>query len=152
LISKYEPPAVGSIIPLRSRFSTDPMTDFIGDLNCLLEKKGLISNNTIVPLASHQYTVHLRDYLDKKPLRLHEGHWIDGGKQIVVFQPETYLPFFFNLLGSKICRVCDGKQSIRKILKILKTKTPTLQEEELQTDILKFLILLEELGLIKLLE
>lgn len=70
------------------------MIDFIGDLNSLLENKGLLSRKAIVPLDHPQYTVYLKDYLDKKPTRLHEGHWINGGEQIVVFQPETFLPFF----------------------------------------------------------
>jgi hypothetical protein len=149
---EYEAPTVGTIIPLRSRFSKDPMIEFIGDLNSLLENKGLINSDAIAPLIEHKYTICLRDYLDKTPFRLHEEHWIDGGKQIAAFHPETYLPFFFNPLGSKICRVCDGKHSVRKILKIFKTKTPTVADTVLQTDILKFLLLLEELQLITLQE
>ena len=145
---KYEPPTAGSIIPLRSKFSKDPMTNLIGDLNSLLENKGLLDRNAIVPLVDHQYTVYLGDYIDKTPLRLHEEYWIDGGEQIAVINPETNIPFFFNCFGSKICRACDGEHSVRRILKVFETENPTVPDKELHTDIMKFLLLLEEIDLI----
>jgi len=121
-------------------------------LNCgyhVLENKGLISKDMVPTVQTKSLIIQLEEYADKYPVRRHERHWIDGGEQIAVLHPETYQPFFLNISGSKTCRLCDGNYNVGEIITQLKNEWHFLSEKVLVKDLLRFLLLLEELDLIE---
>jgi hypothetical protein len=100
-ISDYCPPIVGTVLPLRSKHAEDIRLDFVKAVADVLEKWNLI-NWYMKPIGrSEPMKVRVGDYINKLPLRRTEDHWIDGGRQVAVFQPE-FLLFFMNRTGSKI--------------------------------------------------
>jgi hypothetical protein len=147
--NEYDPPGIGTISPLRSKYATDVKTVLIEKMSPILEQQGLIEKDFWPPFPNEVIGVRLSEYGGKFPVRKHERHWIDGGEQIAVFHPETYLPFFLNPSGSKICKLCDGEHDIQTIINQFIKEWSFLPEEVLVRDLLKFLLLLEELDLIE---
>ncbi len=113
-----------------------------------LENKRLVPVG-MAPKLSEGLRVRLKDYLNKSPMRKHEKHWIDGGKQVAVFHPETFLPFFMNNEGSEICRLCSGGHNVGEMIEWSTRRWPSEPKEVLTKDFMKFLLLLEELDLIE---
>ena len=146
----YEPPGVGTVFPLRSKHAEDFRVQLVRDIGSALKKNGLINNSILPSIPSKLLKIKLSEYLHKYPLLKHTRHWIDGGKQVAMFQPDTNLPFFFNSSGSKICRLCNGKNSIENIISLAGKKRNYAPKETLVKDLMKFLLLLEELDLIQL--
>jgi hypothetical protein len=153
LKDEYDPPGIGTISPMASRYAEDAGAKFVSQIATVLEEKGQLSANA-VPFVRHEaLRIHLKDYLNKIPVRRHNKHWIDGGMKVAVFHPITNLPFFMNNSGSKICKLCDGKNSVSKIIEDFKKEWRDQKPDEvLIKDLMKFLLLLEELDLIKWLE
>ncbi|MCP8305162.1 MAG: PqqD family peptide modification chaperone [archaeon] len=146
---EYDPPAIGSLIPLRSRNSDEPGAELIEDLGAILVEKGLITNEMVPKVQPKVHKIQLSEYIYKKPIRKHKEHWVDGGNQIAVIHPETYLPFLINSSGSKICRLCDGERSIGDIIVEIKAEWNFVPEKNLVKDIIKILLLLEELDFVE---
>ena len=150
--SEYDPPGIGTISPMTSRFAEDVGTQFVKQIASVLEDKGLINGGAIPFIPHDGARVRLDDYLRRVPVRKHNRHWIDGGKQVVVFHPITNLPFFVNYSGSKICKLCNGKYTIAKIItKFRKEWASQKPDDTLTKDLMKFLLLMEELDLIEFL-
>jgi len=147
--NEYDPPGVGTITLLRSRDAEDVRADLVKKIGLILENKGLISKDMVPPVESRGLRIRLNAYVNKYPVRKHEKHWVDGGRQIAVLHPETYLPFFLNASGSKICRLCDGEHTVKKIMTQLKNEWHFQPEKVLVRDLMKYLLLLEELDLIE---
>jgi hypothetical protein len=147
--NEYDSPGVGTIAPLRSRDAEDVRTDLVKKIVLILENKGLISKDIVPPVESRSLRIQLNEYINKYPVRKHEKHWVDGGEQIAVLHPKTYLPFFLNVSGSKICRLCDGEHTIEKIISQLKNEWHLQPEKVLVRDLMRYLLLLEELDLIE---
>jgi hypothetical protein len=147
--SEYDPPGIGTISPIFSGYAEDVGTNFVKQIASVLEDKGLVNAQSLfVPHEGRR--VRLDDYLDRVPIRKHKRHWIDGGKQVAVFHPITNLPFFINNSGSKICRLCDGKYTVARIIARFKKEWATQKSDEgLTLDLMRFLLLMEELGLIE---
>ena len=146
---QYNSPEVGSVAPLVSKQAKDLTGDLLNNLSSLLETRGLISHDTIMPMRHYKRVVQIKDYANRFPKRVHERHWIDAGKNLAVVHPATLIPFFLNEIGSKICRLCDGKHSVKEILDNFR-KCSSLPRGRIETDFLKFLLLIQELDLIKL--
>ena len=146
---EYDPPAIGSLIPLRSCNADEPSSELIEDLGEILVQKGLITKEMVPKVQPKVLNIRLSEYIYKKPVRKHKDHWVDGGDQIAVIHPETYLPFFINSSGSKICRLCDGENSIGDIIAEIKAGWNFVPEKTLVEDIIKMLLLLEELDFIE---
>jgi hypothetical protein len=149
---KYEHPKVGTVFDLRSRYTEDAGLGFVKRLGFELEKKGLISEDMRPTGYIEKLRAKIGELIDKTPMRKHEGHWVDGGIQVAVFDPDTFFPFFFNASGSRICRLCDGKHTIKEIISKSGADLAMLAKSALAKDIVRFLLLLEELGLIELLD
>ena len=147
--SEYDPPGIGTISPIFSSYAEDIGTNFIKQIASVLEDKGLVSAQSFfVPHEGRR--VRLDNYLDRVPIRKHNKHWIDGGKQVAVFHPITNLPFFINDSGSSICRLCDGKHTVAGVIARFKKEWANQKlDEGLTLDLIKFLFLMEELGLIE---
>lgn len=145
----YDPPEVGTVFMLRSRYTEDARIGPVKRIATVLEKQGLISEYMKPVGYSDVLKVRLDDYVNKFPTRKHEEHWIDGGKQVAVFHPDTCLPFFLNGSGSGICKLCDGKHSVGELMARSRRKWPLSSKEVLVIDLMKFLLLLEELDLIE---
>jgi hypothetical protein len=150
--NEYDPPGIGTISPMASRYAEDAGSHFVKQIGSVLENKGLI-NGGAIPFISHDAKkVRLDDYLRRVPVRKYNERWIDGGKQVAVFHPITNLPFFMNYSGSKISRLCNGKYTIANILtKFRKEWASQKPDNALTKDLMKFLLLMEELGLIEFL-
>lgn len=134
---------------LRSRYTEDARLDPVKGIASVLEEQGLISEYMKPVGYSDVLKIRLDDYVNKFPTRKHGKHWIDGGMQVAVFHPDTCLPFFLNFSGSGICKLCDGRHSVGDLMALSRVKWPLLSEEVLVVDLMKFLLLLEELDLIK---
>ena len=147
--ASYRCPEVGTVFKLASAFAKDIRFGPIKDIADVLEKQGLISEYMKPVGYCETLKVRLSDYLDKSPKRKHDQHWIDGGKQVAVFHPETCLPFFMNESGSKICRFCDGNREIGELIEMLQKNWPSIKKKVLVRDLLKFLFLLKELDLVE---
>ena len=146
---EYEPPEVGTVFRLRSRYAEDARLEIVRKMASALEDKGLITEDMKPVGYSERLRIRLDEYVRKIPARKHEGHWIDGGAQVAVFNPDTFFPFFFNHHGSQICRLCDGISTVGQIVASSAKERPTVIERALTEDIIRFLLLLEELDLIE---
>ena len=146
----YTSPEIGTIIPLRSEYSEDGRVHLVKKIADLLERKGLINDNSKPHAQAPELTIRLDEYVNKRPVRRHENRWIDGGRQLSIFHPETGLPFFLNISGSEICRLCNGKRKVGELLTWLKKEWRSVPDEVLVKDLMKFLFLLEELDLVEL--
>ena len=102
----YDSPEIGTVFPLRSKYSEEVRVDFVKKIASILESMDLISGNMKPAGLTKSLTIRLDAYLNKFPVRKQKGFWIDGGKQVGVFNPDSFLPFFMNNFGSKICRLC----------------------------------------------
>jgi hypothetical protein len=140
----YDPPGIGSLMPLRSQYADDSGSEFMKEIGAFLMEKGLISEDMIPTVEPKFLRIRLSDYVGKVPVRKHKDHWVDSGDQIVILHPETYIPFFVNSSGSKICRLCDGEHSVGDIIKEIKAANSSLPEKVLIEDLIKMLLLLEE--------
>jgi len=146
----YEPPRVGTVFPLRSKHAEDFRVQLVRDIGSALEKNALINNSLLPSIPSKFLRIKLSEYLHKYPLLKHARHWIDGGKQVAVFHPITNLPFFINNSGSIICRLCDGKRTVAGVIAQFKKKWANQKSDDgLTLDLMKFMLLMEELGLIE---
>jgi len=145
----YSPPDVGTVFRLRSKYAEDARLEPVKQIASMLERDGWITEGMKPVGYTDVFTVRLVDYSNKFPTRKHNEHWIDGGKQVAVFHPYTFLPFFLNNSGSSICKYCDSKHSVEEIIALFKKEWPSLTKEVLVTDLMKFLLLLEELDLIE---
>jgi hypothetical protein len=151
--NEYDPPGIGTISPMTSRYAEDIGKKFVTQIASVLEDKGLLNTQVIPFTPQEALKVRLNDYLKKVPVRKHNRHWIDGGRKIAVFHPITNLPFFLNDSGSKICKLCNGKNTVTKIIQRFSKEWTTEKTDEILTkDLMKFLLLLEELDLINFLE
>ncbi len=148
----YESPEVGTIFPLSSMYAEDIYTDLVKKIADVLAENGLIGEYMKPIVPPPVLHIRLREYLSKVPMRKHNGHWIDGGDQVVVFNPETFVPFFFNSSASKIIKMCNGKTRIEDLLHKLQEDTIFSKTDVLVRDLMQFLLLLEELDLIKFTE
>ena len=138
---------------MTSRYAEDIGKKFVTQIASVLEDKGLLNTQVIPFTPQEALKVRLNDYLKKVPVRKHNRHWIDGGRKIAVFHPITNLPFFLNDSGSKICKLCNGKNTVTKIIQRFSKEWTTEKTDEILTkDLMKFLLLLEELDLINFLE
>jgi hypothetical protein len=147
--NKYDPPEVGTVFMLRSRYTEDARLGPIKRIASVLQRQGLISEDMKPVGYSDIMKVRLGDYANKFPNRKHTEHWIDGGKQVAVFHPDTCLPFFLNVSGSGICRLCDGRHNVGELIALSRKKWPSSSKGVLVTDLMRFLFLLEELDLIE---
>jgi hypothetical protein len=145
----YNPPEVGTVFLLRSKYAEDPRLDIVKKIGSILESKGMIRGDMKPTGYIEPLRIRLSEYVKKFPLRKHKGHWIDGGKQVAVFHPDTFIPFFLNDSGSRIARLCNGKHPIREMIARSKKESPSVPEETLVNNLMKFLLLLEELDLIE---
>jgi hypothetical protein len=146
--NEYDPPGIGTVSPLRSKYAADIETDLVKKVGGILQERGLIGNDWAQPVQK-PLTVKLQDYVGKHPVRRHSNHWVQSSSQIAILHPETYLPFFLNSTGSDVCELCDGEHSVKEIIDALKTQWPSVSENILIKDLIKFLLLMEELGLIE---
>ncbi len=146
--NEYDSPGIGTVSPLRSKYAGDLEIDLVEKVGGILQEKGLIGNNWAQPVQK-PLTIKLQDYIGKHPVRRHSSHWVRGSSQIAILHPETYLPFFLNPIGSDVCELCDGEHSVRDIIGDLKTEWPSMPDKIIIKDLLKFLLLMEELGLIE---
>jgi hypothetical protein len=144
----YFPPAVGTVLPLRSKYADDIRLDLVKKVADILENMNFISQNMKPRDHKEQLKIRLHEYLLKFPVRKLSGFWIDGGRQVAVFNPDSFLPFFMNRTGSRICRLCNGECSVREIINKSKRRYMVAEEVFLQ-DLMKFLLLLEELDLLE---
>ncbi|MGB9175949.1 MAG: hypothetical protein WCB46_04345 [Methanoregula sp.] len=124
-------------------------TELVNTIGTLLKEKNYIGEAVAVQDSGKPLDINLEDYIRKHPVRKHRRHWIDGGDQIGGVQPETVLPFFINPAGSQICRLCDGRHSTGEIFQEMKKIWGSLPEKTLITNVMSFLLLLEELDLIE---
>jgi hypothetical protein len=145
----FDPPVVATIFPLRSRYAENVSTELVNTIGKLLKEKEYIQEEVTVQDTGQALSIHLEDYIRKHPVRKHRRHWIDGGDQLGGVQPETVLPFFLNPAGSRICRLCDGRNSTGEIFQEMKKTWRGLSEKTLITNVMSFLLLLEELDLIE---
>lgn len=146
---EYDPPGIGTVFPLRSKFAEDPRTIFVKSLAYVLGNNGLIRENAKPAGHNGALRIHLNEYMHKSPVLMHKKHWIDGGRQIAVFHPSTSFPFFLNNFASSICRLCTGKHNIEEIIAWSRKEWPFMSPQVIVEDLMKFLLLLEELDLIK---
>ena len=146
---QYDPPVVATMAPLRSKYAKDGGAKFVTAIGKVLEKKGLIDFEVTIPDENKPLTVKLEDYSQKYPVRKHHLNWVDGGDQIAGLHPDTYLPFFLNISGSIICRLCNGEESVEQLIIKSKELWPSEPEEVLVKDLLSFLLLMEEMDLIE---
>jgi hypothetical protein len=146
---EYDSPGIGTVFPLRSKFAEDPRAIFVKSLASILGSNGLIRENAKPTSRNRALRIHLNEYMHKSPILMHKKHWIDGGKQIAVFHPYTSIPFFLNNFASSICRLCTGKHNIEEIIAWSRKEWPSTSPQVLVKDLMKFLLLLEELDLIK---
>jgi hypothetical protein len=146
--SDYVSPEVGTVFPLNSKYSEDVGLDFVKKIAYILENEGLIDSYMIPASQVERLEISFDAYVNKCPLRKNKEYWNDGIKQVSAFHPDSFLPFFMNESGSRLCRLCNGKQNIGSILKKL-TQQYRVSQETLFEDVLKFLFLLEELDLIE---
>lgn len=146
---EYDPPGVGTVFPLRSRYSEDFRVSLVRKIASDLESKGLIGKDKCPVVRTEGLRIRLDEFLDKYPVRKHESSWIDGGKQIAIFHPDSGIPFFPNASGSRICRLCDGKHTIGDMIARSRKKWHSLPEKVLAKDLMRFLLLLTELDLIQ---
>ncbi len=144
----YDSPGIGTVSPLRSKYAPDIETDLVKKVGGILQERGLIGNDWAQP-PQKPLIVKLQDYVGKHPVRRHSNHWVRDSSQIAILHPETYLPFFLNPTATDICELCDGEHSVKEIIDAFKTQWIAVEEKTLTTDVLKFLILMEELGLIE---
>ena len=144
----YSPPEIGTVLMLRSRYAEDARLRPVEQIASVLETNGLTSQDMKPVGYTEPLKVRLDEYLNKIPVRKHSQHWIDGGKQVAIFQPDTCLPFFLNSSGSRICRLCDGRHSLVEIIALSRKKWPLSSKKVLIRDLVKFLLLLEELDLV----
>ncbi|MHA2208428.1 MAG: PqqD family peptide modification chaperone [Candidatus Thorarchaeota archaeon] len=147
--SEYDPPRIGTISPLRSKHARDGELEFIEKAGSVLEREGLISREMVQAIEYEHLRVRLEAYIDKYPRRRHGQHWVDGGNQIAVIHPDTYIPFLLDAYGSQICRLCDGEHTIGDLIPLLRRDWHILPQSVLVRDLLAFLLLLEELDLIE---
>jgi hypothetical protein len=148
--TEYDPPTIGGLIPLRSCKVDEPSSELVEDIGSILVEKGLITNEMVPKVQPKVFKIRLSEYICKKPVRKHEDHWVDGGDRLAVIHPETYLPFFINSSGSKICRLCDGEHGIGDIIAKFKAEWNFVPDKTLVEDIIKLLLLLEELDFVEL--
>jgi hypothetical protein len=146
--SEYDAPGIGTVAPLRSKFAGDVETDLVKKVGGILQERGLIGCDWAQPVQT-PIIIKLRDYIGKRPVRMHSSHWVRGSSQIAILHPETYLPFFLNPTGSDVCELCDGEHTVKEIIDVQKMWWSSVSEKILVEDLLKFLLLLEELGLIE---
>jgi hypothetical protein len=140
-------PEIGTVFPLRSKYAEDFGLELVKKVGYTLETMGWI-NDFMQPIGySAPLKIRIKDYENKFPFRKHGAYWVDGGKQLAVFQPDSFLPFFLNRSGSIICRLCNGNCSVKQIITRVKRKNVTPQEV-LVEHVIKFLLLLAELDLI----
>ena len=147
--NEYDSPGIGTVSPLRSKYAGDMETDLVKKVGGILQERGLIGDDWARPVQK-PLNIKLEDYIGKYPVRMHCNHWIRSSAQIAILHPETYLPFFLNQAASDICELCDGDHTINEILSTLKNNWPSGSEKTLTEDLLKFLLLMEELGLIEI--
>jgi hypothetical protein len=144
----YDPPEVGTVFPLRSNYAEDFRLDFVKKVASVLENMNLISLNMKSFGHIERMKIRIDEYVNKIPVRKQKGCGIDGGKQVSVFHPDSFLPFFMNSSGSRISRLCNGNHTIGEIITRSKGRRD-VAEETLVEDVMKFLLLLEELDLIE---
>lgn len=145
---EYDSPGIGTISPLRSKYAGDIETDLVKKVGGILQERGLIGNDWLRPVQK-PLNIKLQDYTGKQPVRMHCTHWVRGSSQIAILHPETYLPFFLNQTASDICELCDNEHTVKEIIETLKIQWSSVPEKTLTEDLLKFLLLMEELGLIE---
>jgi hypothetical protein len=145
---QYTSPAVGSVAPLMSK-QKDITGALLNSISPMLEKRGLLKGNMLLPIHERALVVHMKDYLNRHPKRAHKRYWIDTEQGLAVIHPETHIPLFFNTTGSTICSLCDGEHSIKEMLDTLQKKW-SIPSKVLETDFMKFIILVEELDLVEL--
>jgi len=141
-------PAIGTVIPLRSEYSEDLKLHLVNDVLHVIENMGLIYPTMQAVSSNRHIKVRMEDYLNKFPVRRHEGYWVDGGSQVAVFQPDSFLPFFLNKSGSRICRMCNCKNSVREIINDAKNRSK-MPDKSVVERVTRFLLLLEELDLVE---
>jgi len=145
---EYDPPAVATIFPLRSKNAGDIKTELAVRIGEVLAQEKMIDCQVSFPDDSAGITIRFDEFAGKHPVRRHGKYWIDGGSQVVGIHPDTYIPFFINSTGSEVCRLCDGKKSVSTIISDLETLWPDVQSSVLTRDLVSFLLLLEELDLV----
>jgi hypothetical protein len=148
----YESPEVGTVFPLSSDYAENVYVDLVKKIACVLEDKELISETMKPKTPLPTLQIKLCEYMGKFPVRRHKEHWIDGGNQVAVFNPNTFLPFFLNPSGSKIIRLCDGKTKTGEIMTQLRKEWNSIPGGVLVKDLMQFMLLLEELDLIEFAE
>jgi len=145
----YEPPGIGTVFQTMSKFARADKLVLIKRLASLVGNNDLIIEKAEPSSHDRVLRVRLNDYLDKCPIRKHKKHWIDTGEQIAVFHPVRSVPFFLNKFASIICRFCNGENNIRDMIVWSRKEWPLLSKQIIDKDIMKFLLLLEELDLIR---
>jgi len=147
--SDYCPPEIGTVVKLRSTNADDPRLSPVMEIASILGKGGLISEHMKLQGYKEELRVRFDVYENRRPKRKHGEQWIDGGKQLCVFHPVTYLPFFLNHTGSRVCELCSGKLAVNEIVTLLKKEYSLVTKESITKDLVGFLLLLEELDLLE---
>lgn len=145
----YCPPEIGTVVKLRSTNAEDPRLAPVMEIASILGKGGLISEHMKLRSHKEELRVQFDEYAKRRPKRKHGEQWIDGGKQLCVFHPVTYLPFFLNHAGSRVCEFCNGKLDVDEIVTLLKKEYGLVTKESITKDLMTFLLLLEELDLLE---
>lgn len=145
---EYDPPAVATIFPLRSKNAGDIKTELAVRIGEVLAQEKMIDCQVSFPDDGTGITIIFDEFVGMHPVRKHRKYWIDGGSQVVGIHPDTYIPFFINSTGSEICRLCDGEKSVSTMISDLNALWPDVQASVLTRDLVSFLLLLEELDLV----
>lgn len=146
--TEYEPPAISTFSFLKSKDSHDGFNDLLEDIGRTLKERGLVEREPYIPQRP-KIIVRYKNYSKKHPIRKYSERWIDDGTYIAGVHPTTYLPFFLNQTAAGICRQCEGQQDVNSISTRLKEMFPAIDDNTLLTDLISFLMLLEEMELME---
>ena len=145
---EYDFPEIGTVFPLRSKHTEDFRLELTKKVGLVLEDLGLIQDFMNPIGYSEPLKIRIKEYENKFPFRKYKECWIDGGMQLAVFHPDSFLPFFLNKSGSIICKLCNGKHSVKQIITRFRRKS-RVADKILVEKVMSFLLLLDELDLIE---
>jgi len=145
---RFDPPVVATIFPLRSRYAEDLSKELVDTLVDVLSEKKYLTKKIPIPDSQGAREINLEDYIRRYPVRKHRWNWIDDGERIGGVHPDTALPFFINRSGSRICRLCDGRNTTGDILFQAQKMWGSVPRAVLLDRVMSFILLLDELDLI----
>ena len=99
-------------------------------------------------LAGPPRAIDIRAYSHIVPKRQDEQYWLLRGRWAAVFHTGLETPFWFNRVARRICVLCDGRNSLARVLDGMARAYPSYPPQIVMKDTVKFLFLLEELKLL----